>query len=421
MHAVRLDRALCAAIAGWTAVATSVATAQPNPFITLDHEHYWTLKLAVNVRSYQEQPHQRPGDIPRFEVWTFDTVSVVFPLIERTAGHRLDLRNVQSRFTFDDDVVSEGRPELMPRTYHSGARLGRWDALKVHGRELELQLDLPMMCARTTFNEEAAAGVGWPNGPWPAEAASTFEPQMFIDHDADGPYDMEPVRRFVQRWTGGRPQSQPPLVVAKWLAGKMVEEFQLSGQGLKWYRGQLQGIDLLGAPEAIRRGRGSVFDMACALTAVYREAGLPARVVIGWDVGDRKADRDDDLFLLTGGKGADLYAWVEFFLYDETTGAQGWIPVDVARIRRKQTRLARDFMDRPLRYFGTHDELDGLLPFALHFHPPTTVRAYGAPGFWGWFVTPEAPERAFQSLRFVAITTPVTAEQQRERQRRRDD
>jgi len=101
---------------------------------------------------------------------------------------------------------------------------------------------------------------------------------------------------------------------------------------------------------------------------------------------------------------------VEFFLYDEESGDSGWIPVDVVQMRKGGSRAKR--MDRDWPFFGTHDELDHFIPLSFHFHPPTTVRAYGSPALWGWFVTPAPPAAAFQQLTFATYNTPVRGGQQ---------
>jgi hypothetical protein len=102
---------------------------------------------------------------------------------------------------------------------------------------------------------------------------------------------------------------------------------------------------------------------------------------------------------------------VEFALVDPQTSREIWIPVDVARMRKGSSRPPS--LDRPWKYFGEHDELDGIIPFAFQFHPPTTVVAHGSPAFWGWMVTPKPPDKLVQVVRFDAITTPKTAEDQR--------
>ena len=130
--------------------------------------------------------------------------------------------------------------------------------------------------------------------------------------------------------------------------------------------------------------------------------GLPARIVVGYDIGEEK-DPDRKNFLERRNS-ASLRAWIEFALFEETTQQVTWVPVDVVRMRKSSSRAKPT--DQTWDFFGTHDELNGIVPFSFHFHPQTTVRAYGSPGFWGWLVTPKPPERAVQALTFLAYRTP---------------
>jgi hypothetical protein len=160
-------------------------------------------------------------------------------------------------------------------------------------------------------------------------------------------------------------------------------------------------------------GRGSEHDMVVLLAAVYRAAGLPARTVIGFDV---SAKKDKDSFLDNGRGGPQkLRAWVEFCLYDESAQKELWVPVDIVRMRGSSNRVPS--MNKPWKYFGTHDEMENVIPFAFQYHPPTTVVGHGAFGFWGWLTTPEIP-RVTQFLRFDAITTPKRAGDRKDRERR---
>lgn len=377
-----------------------------SPYIRQERPHNWTLTATVNIRAWTERDKQ---NMPVTELFDFDTAAVVFPVLMSSGSHRLaDLGGVKSQVTFDDRPATESYTPLPPK--HSGAIFGRWDLKEKKGRELKLTVSIPVTSFRTVFDEAAASNVSWPKGPWtdPA-AASTFEPQEYVDFGPDekgvmAPYDMEVVDRLLKRWTNnGNPKAIKPVPLAKWLAGMVMEHVQVSGNGLAFNRlGQLEGIDLQGAARTAERGRGSEFDAVCLLAAVYRRAGLPARIVIGY-----QAQGVDDKEFLGKKEKERLRAWVEFALYDEATASQGWVPVDIVQMRKKHSTLPKSFMERPLPYFGTHEELDLVIPFAFHFFPPTTVRSYGSPAFWGWFVTPAPATRALQAVEFSAITTPI--------------
>jgi hypothetical protein len=75
-----------------------------------------------------------------------------------------------------------------------------------------------------------------------------------------------------------------------------------------------------------------------------------------------------------------------------------WVPVDVVQLAKRGGRNQR--LEQPWRFFGTMEDLDAVIPFAFQWHPPTTVRAYVRPAFWGWTVWPKTPDDGSQRLRF---------------------
>lgn len=400
------------------------------------NEREWTLTARVNVRAFFDQGIDRPASsptpdqMPTIDRFRFDTLTLVWPVVPRTASSELafDTPTGQAptlrdfRFTVDDYDATHLREfshEILTSTaggrpYHSGIwlallKLGRG----IDAREVDFEIVLPSRSWQTRFDERAAMAVQWPDGAWPAEAASTLEPMLYVDigPDVNGRpqrFGDAEVRALLERWTQGKPpRSIPPVQFAKWIAGQVVEHVQVSGAGLAANRnGLLEGVSLQTPGETARTGIGSEFDMVVLLTALYRKAGLPARIVVGYDV--EANSRDEPGFLQPGNSGrGELRAWVEFCLYDQASHTINWVPVDPARIRRNSSRLPPNFMEPGrLRYFGEHDELDDVVPFAFQFHPPTTVRSYGSPGFWGWFVTPTAPDRAWQAVSIRASTTP---------------
>lgn len=359
----------------------------------------WTLRATVNVRAYQRTDPQTR--MPIKDAWNFDSAAVVFPFAPETASHKTDERRLTGVLRLNDRVADDS-PTLIPKVYHSGQRLARWELVDWTGQEAGLEVEMQATSWQTKFDEEAAKRVGWPTEEWPALLKETFEPQMYVDFGPDGePYDMKPVDDLIKRWTNGNdPKKLPPVTLAKFLAGEVQKAFQPSGNGMAYARtGEIEGINLQGAAETALRRRGSDFDIVTVLAAVYRRAGLPTRIVVGYDVGD------DGDFLERKGAREGPRAWVEFALWDGSTLREPvWVPVDVIRMRRASSR------PRPLEqtwdYFGTHNELNAVVPFTFHFHPPTSVRAYGSPAFWGWLVMPAPPERADQALRFNAFATP---------------
>jgi transglutaminase-like putative cysteine protease len=170
---------------------------------------------------------------------------------------------------------------------------------------------------------------------------------------------------------------------------------QPSGDGLVRRRrtGELEGLEVKAPSSTIVDRKGSEFDMVALLTAMMRRAGLPARTVIALDLGT-----EDDKFLGKSSEGRRIRAWVEFALFDEARNTINWVPVDIYALRRASPRPGK--IEQPWKGFGKGDDFARLAPFALHFHPPTDVAAYGSAGFWGWFVTPQTPKLAEQTISF---------------------
>lgn len=362
----------------------------------------WTLTVNVTASGWKDTDAQ---GMPINDIWKFDSAAIVFPLIAGCGSSLTDTPGISGNVKFDDKTAATQFKILTG--YPSGTRLGRWDLTEKVGRELWLQTVIPETSWETVYNDAAAEKVAWPTGAWPPVAASALQPEWYIDFGPDErgsmkPYDKKPVDDLLLKWTNGKdPKSVPPAVLAKVLAGQLVGYVQISGNGLNCNQlGQIEGIDLQGVPVTAVKGQGTEFDAVCLMVALYRRVGLPSRVVIGVE-----AEDPDSHTLFKQKDKNKLRAWAEFALFDESAKTLTWIPVDVAR-RRKFSSNAPDWK-KAWKFFGTNDELDSIVPFAFQFHPPTTVRAYGSPGFWGWLVMPEPPGRAVQGVWFMSQRTVV--------------
>jgi len=388
--------------------------------------HDWILKPTVHVQAYQEDPARATGDRPLvIGALTFKTAAVLFPVIRGTASSETDIDNVKSELTFNDrteDIKADYN-----ESYHAGVRLGRWELRDKTGKEVELKLEIPMTCWEPILDEKKAAEAQWPTGgKWPRMAQSTLAKQARVDLETA---DSTALKDLLDKWLGGqKPEAIPPFLLAKTLCGKVIETFQPSGNGELYDKlGAFTGLALAGPAETIRTGKGSPHEIASVLLGVYRAAGLPARLVIGYDESENKGN-DSSPFSKKRNGGTRVRSWVEFCLVDEfappmpppgspsapappvpstapVVPRELWIPSDPVRIRKRSSQLAR--IDQPWKFFGTHDELPYVLPFAHHFIPPTTVVAYGY-AFWGWFTTPTT-QIAEHWLRFQAQTAPKRA------------
>jgi hypothetical protein len=339
--------------------------------------------------------------------FSFQTMTVVFPIAPTTAGavpH--EDSEVEGWLKVDDKEVAK-RPTLeRARSQAANSRLARFSTQTGSGsnevangeaREIEMQIEVPMTCYRTRFDERAALEVPWPKSDWPAPLKSLFQPQVYVETWYDGqPFDQELIKNAVKRWAGEDPKQLMPVELAKTIAAGVVQDLQPSGDGRSVLRtGELQGFLLDGVQKTLEEGRGTEFDLACVLTAAYRSAGLPARLVLGIEA----EDVDRKFLEKKGGKGK-LRAWTEFALYDEANSTLNWVPVDIAKIRKQSSRPQP--IKNTWKFFGTHDELNLIAPIALNFHPQASVVSYSVPGLWGWQVTPTPPTEAYQSLYFDA-------------------
>ncbi|MBK7406439.1 MAG: transglutaminase domain-containing protein [Phycisphaerales bacterium] len=395
---------------------------KPSPFIKRTSPRRWTLTTNIFIGASQWLESQDGAQVPKHDTWEFDSATLVYPVLPETASSVLEVWGppdkevpaVDGHVEISDKSISD-EVAIVTRTIGgeplpSGTWRGQWQVPpspsgSYSTREMEFQVSTSQVCYRTVFDEAGASKLDWPKGEWPPDAASTFQPQMFVDFDIQGAaYNPAPIAALLQEWTGGKdPHAVKPVVLAKFLAGKVLEHVQVNGEGLTFDRtGQLEGFDTPGASAAAIEKRGTELDLPCLLVAIYRAAGLPSRLVIGYD--DQGGQKQ--IYLKKQKGGGELRVWVEFALYDEANQTFAWVPVDIVAMRRQQSKLPNDYLSRPLKYFGTHDELDHVAPIAFHFHPPTTVRSYGAPAMWGWFVTPAAPGRADQRVTFNMGTSP---------------
>ncbi len=375
--------------------------------------------------------------------------ALYWPLAGRGASYEVDRTSAQAKLFSDGwqvpltrairDSDSDGSP------LHSGGAYGVWGfgPHNAINKDIRMEFSFEGTTWNTRFDEARAREVAWPTGDWPAEAASTFDDMLFIDRGFAGPYQSGLAAALAEEYTAGRAQSQPPVVAAKWIAGQLIQDIQpdgmpvfLSGVIPIKDRSQIrpdhmQALRLEGTDRVALDMQGSPLDLALLLTAVYREIGLPARVVIGYVAGPRGglADRYRDAEKPEYG----VYPWVEFALYDEREGAIGdsltWIPVDI--VSMYQNNVGRRPFEQPWEGFGTSDLLSEVIPIGYHLHPhdlpafsygrspwpiyqdPCRVIYEPLPALWGWHIVPAMPCHARQAVTFAATTPSRTADDQR--------
>lgn len=409
--------------------SVEVSVSEPGPYVKREKPKDWVMTIDVNVRSQLAERRASNDNRPiENKLFKFETLSVVFPFLPATASASPERGTIKTMLRLQDTVVTPPAMTILDRQitgqpYQSGVSLIRMDAVNGECREVRFQVSFKSVAHNTVYDEAAASKVAWPKNGWPTIVASTFNPQMFIDYsmlrDKESgvvrrDFDTKPLLDWINAETKGNPASVPPATLAKWLAGQLMARLQPSGDGLTFIRtGELQGIGVIGPEQTFRSGRGSDFDIAATLVAAYRLAGLPARLVIGWDTGTGSGSSDNFLDERKGSGKKTLKVWVEWALYDEARATLNWVPVDLVKMRKQGSRPQP--IDKPWKYFGTHDELQGVVPIAFHFHPPTTVESFGSPAMWGWMMSPDPPEVGYQGITFRADRASQTAEEQKKK------
>jgi hypothetical protein len=423
---------------------------EPGPYVRQTDLEYYSFKTMLHIyKSGETQSVEGTRLTFRYEI-PFETMTLVFPMIPATssatprygeANGLLELGGpamIDGRFLPAGSPSPKGdyprRPEILDKNfsgalYHSGISLAKFAVgepkVTRSTTSVGFTIDLPMTTSNTLFDEERGLQVPWPKGPWPEVPGSTFQPQQWVDYEArpDGTlqrYDEGVFKALADRWLQGLdPQKDlTPAQTAKMLMGGLVRDIKPDRNILNYRLERpvatnndtslgggtfLVGLQVRGAEYAARSPDGAgEWDVACLGAAVFRRCGLPTRIVVGYD---RREEEEKE-------KGrplkARVRAWIEFYLFDEANNTGNWVICDPYRLRKSMNQPPP--LTQKWKYFGTHDEMSSMIPFAFHFVPPTDVRSYGAPAFWGWLVTPGMPMNADTAISFTARKTAVPSD-----------
>ncbi len=355
------------------------AQAGPRPIITrnVTTRQDWTLKAEVSLLGYQYRASVNQALVPTATI-NVNSAAVVYPRLGDTSFSRAHTERYKGRVR-TGSIVHDDEPVFLDG-YQGPTSLAVWELGQIDATNLVLEVEMSNASYEVEVDEERARQIGWPEKEYPPEIAQNLQPQLFVQSTHPD------VMKLVEHWTQGNVKGAKPYDAAKALAGEVVKYFQPSGQGFESVgRGNqtviinavlIEGFEVNGAAVAARLGKGSEHDMACLLTAVYRAAGIPARMVICYD---EKEQREEDATYPV------IRALVEFYLFDEATGFGQWIPVDIVKQREFSSRPPR--LEQTWEYFGRHRDSEYLIPIAHHWHPPEAVTNTGPAAIWGWFPT----------------------------------
>lgn len=358
----------------------------------------WTIHIQIRLRTLDEQQVTR-DQISATPQIVLDSVEFLYPLIDGSAIHDAWTEKVRGSLSYESTTLT--RDVKVLDGYQGPSSIALWSVrdTPVRAHQLSFQGAIEMTSYETRIDEAVARRAAWPRGAWSPELASCLQPQLFVESDAPE------IAALVQEWTRGDPRRLAPYDLAKTLAAHCLEHYRVT-RGIFQSAGRrtnptgrfttsanfIAGYDVQGARSAAVTREGSPYDLACLLTAAYRAAGLPARLVIGLDVAEARKRRELPI----------LRAWVEFFLPHERPAPQGadlppvtidngeWIPVDITRQKEFSSRPPP--LNQRWQHFGHNEESDFLAPIAFHWLPPENASGSHAPGLWSWRPTPGPPD-----------------------------
>lgn len=382
--------------------------AENTPVLTRDAATMrdWTVRVEIGLSGLTAHRTDARQTRPATSAMVLNRAQILYPLLPDTSTsisqeHRLEA------FARVEGKVLDDTPRI-ERGYQGLSSIAILDIPDIDSTRLNIQFEISMTAFETKIDEARAREHPWPAADWSPELLLCMEPQLFVECQD------EAVLALVKKWTRGNPRGVGPYTLAKMLAAEAIDHINFTEPNLESGAGALvdrigttrvvaytSGYRVFGAAWAAREGVGSKHDLPCLYAAVLRAAGLPARLVIGYDIDESEKNRQSKPV---------LRSWVEFFL--PRLPAQGpitpndgeWIPVDISRQKDFSSRAPS--LSQPWVYFGNNNELDRVCPLAFHWLPPTVCTNAGPAAIWGWVPDPANPG-VTQELKFWARPTPV--------------
>lgn len=280
---------------------------------------------------------------------------------------------------------------------------------------IQFSIDNILITCETEFDQKAAWDL-----PWPERFPSDATPWLTRDpvYDRDSETDGDLVDKLLKQWTGGNdPRQIPPVQLAKFLTGKVLEHVRTNvnnakpplaappvvrlglnrprltyqGRTVAVTRGMVGGMMVKNAADIVTDRVGSDHDLTNLLTAMLRRVGIPARTVIGVDKRET-------------GINNRYKSWVEFAIIAPDVDRVIWVPVDVMDLKGSG-RNSRNWQQE-WNGFGTTDELRDTVPVAFHFHPPANYRSYVLPALFGIQHDTELPAIGLQAFSYDVNSVP---------------
>lgn len=353
-------------------VATPSAPAQatkggpPNFPIKRIDPRKWETKIKADVFG---QPFSTLEDDPLLS----QRAEIVVPIIIHGTYSRVDPSSIVVAGQINGQTYRAGNVPWKLRGPHpDGTAEIVVEFVDVAGQSMGVEVTWLEQSWSSVVDDAAAAQITWP-AEWPEEVRKFLKPSPWIESDKPLFSD------FVARVSQGRLRQVTPYIAAKELVKEAVLAFtSISGTGVERRDlGAIAGLQLIGALESARTGKGSPNDLVCACVATLRAAGIPARPVVGVVKEIVKGEFRENTRWRT---------WAEFYLPNA-----GWVAFDPNEMRGSGFQYKN--LETAWPGFGTIKELKERIAVAYDFQPAGS--RWDWPPVWGWIYNGDV-QRAYR-------------------------
>lgn len=218
-------------------------------------------------------------------------------------------------------------------------------------------IELHARSAQPKVNWAACAALPWAQ---PGEKQLPFlTPAPYVESESPA------VRSFVKHWLGNQPRAKSPWLTAVTLArgaaargapkttSHSLRKESQRAKDPSMPPAAVRGLHVDGAAAFAQRGSGTAHDANCLAVAAMRSAGIPARVVLGFQIYSSPGFSQI----------AELTTWGEFWI-----GAIGWVPFDCGEMRTDS--VGNTPADAPIDGFGEPSNHNMRIAWSWSFDAP---------------------------------------------------
>ncbi len=208
--------------------------------------------------------------------------------------------------------------------------------------ELDYSFRFSPKAYSSILDNQKASKIPWPE-TWSPANEYYKNPSKFIE--SNDPVFTHAVEQ------NGQPHSVPIHIAAKVLIRYCLLHIESNGKYSQTAKGITTGIDVKGARNAVKTGKGSAVDLVCVCVATLRAAGIPARPVLGITNANTIGNLQIE---------PQYMVWGEYALPDA-----GWVPFVPERMRGTVEGLS---LEEAWQGLGTLPWLNRRIPISYNFN-----------------------------------------------------